>query len=173
MNSKSVTAFIGLGSNIGDRKKHLDDALEMLKKTEGISLLKVSPVYETKPVGYTQQPYFLNCVAEIQTVLPPYELLDICLDIENRLKRIRKIRWGPRTADLDILFYGNLVTDDEKLTIPHPRLHERGFVLIPMLDIAPDMYHPVFKTTIRELYGKFLKEDRKPEDVELFEGDKT
>ncbi len=148
---KYETAYIGLGSNLGDREKYVTSAIEMLSTTDGITINVVSKVYETKPVGYLQQPNFLNCVAEISTSLSPYQLLDVCMLIENELQRKRTIKWGPRTVDLDILFYGDLVMAEDKLTIPHPLLHERGFVLLPMRDIAPDFLHPKLNLTIKAL----------------------
>lgn len=165
------TAYIGLGSNMGDRLSQLAQALSLLKQTDGVKVVKISPVYETKPVGYTDQPYFLNCAAEIQTELSPHELLAVCQSIEKKLKRVRKIRWGPRTADLDILFYDDKIIDDDILKIPHPRIQERGFVLRPLMDIAPDLTHPVLKSAIRELYAKFAKNTDEAKDMALYEGD--
>lgn len=172
MTENAVTAYIGLGSNLGDRKKHLQNALKMLEIADGINLSKISPFYETKPVGYTEQPQFLNCAAEITTNLTPYELLKTCLHIEEALKRIRTIHWGPRTVDLDILFYGDLVMDDETLTIPHPRIQEREFVLVPLIDIAPGLIHPKLHLTIEELYEK-IETGSDNQNIKIFEGDET
>lgn len=148
---RSEIAFIGLGSNLGDRQQYLTNAIEMLGNAVGIIVNVVSKMYETKPVGFIDQPDFLNCAVEVSTSLSPYELLDICMLIENDLERKRIIKWGPRTVDLDILFYGDLVMAEERLTIPHPLLHERGFVLLPMRDIAPDFLHPKLNATIKDL----------------------
>jgi len=148
---KSEIAFIGLGSNLGDRHAYISNAIEILKSTQGIVVNTVSKVCETKPVGYANQPDFLNCVAEISTSLSPYELLDVCMLIENELDRKRIMKWGPRTVDLDILFYGNVLIESDRLTIPHPFLHERGFVLLPMLEIAPNFIHPKLNITIKQL----------------------
>ena len=153
----SEIAYIGLGSNLGDRQQYLTNAIELLGKTEYITVNIISKVYETKPVGYIDQPDFLNCVVEISTTLSPYELLDICMNIENDLERKRIIKWGPRTVDLDVLFYGDLVMEEERLTVPHPLLHERGFVLLPMRDIAPSFIHPKLKATITELCDRLFK----------------
>ena len=153
----SEIAYIGLGSNLGDRQQYLTNAIELLGKTEYITVNIISKVYETKPVGYIDQPDFLNCVVEISTTLSPYELLDICMNIENDLERKRIIKWGPRTVDLDVLFYGDLVMEEERLTVPHPLLHERGFVLLPMRDIAPSFIHPKLKATITELCDRLCK----------------
>lgn len=147
----SVTAYIGLGSNIGEREKNLNTAIDMLNETPGIEVLQVSSYINTAPVGYTQQPDFLNAVAEIKTKLQPDELLKICMDIESKLKRKRIIRWGPRTIDLDILLYGEQIINDENLVIPHPRMHEREFVLRPLAEIAPKAFHPVIKKTVAEI----------------------
>jgi len=147
----SEIAYIGLGSNLGDRQQYLTKAIGMLENADGIIVNVISKTYETKPVGYVDQPDFLNCVAEVITSLSPYELLDICMNIENDLERKRIIKWGPRTVDLDILFYGDLVMTEEELTIPHPLLHERGFVLLPMCDIAPEFMHPKLNLSIKEL----------------------
>ncbi|MHB1483612.1 MAG: 2-amino-4-hydroxy-6-hydroxymethyldihydropteridine diphosphokinase [Saccharofermentanales bacterium] len=171
MNRVVETAYIGLGSNMGDRISQLANALSLLKMTAGVKVVKVSPFYETKPVGYADQPYFLNCAAEIQATLSPFELLQVCQSIEKKLKRVRKIRWGPRTVDLDILFYGDKVIDDEILKIPHPRIQERGFVLKPLMDIAPGLIHPVLKATISELYAKFAESTDEAKDIVLYEGD--
>jgi len=148
---KVETAYIGLGSNLGDREKYVKDAIEMLSATDGITINVVSPLYETKPVGFTEQPNFLNCVVEISTSLSPYQLLDVCMLIESELQRARTIKWGPRTVDLDILFYGNLVMAEDRLTIPHHLLHERGFVLLPMREIAPEFIHPKLNISIKAL----------------------
>ncbi|MHB1154434.1 MAG: 2-amino-4-hydroxy-6-hydroxymethyldihydropteridine diphosphokinase [Eubacteriales bacterium] len=151
---KHEMVYIGLGSNLGDRQKHITKAIEMLKNTQGITVKTVSPIYETTPVGYSEQPDFLNCVVEIITSLSPYELLDACIFIENELGRKRTMKWGPRTIDLDILFYGELLVASDRLTIPHPLLHERGFVLLPLSDIAPDMLHPKLNVSIKALCEK-------------------
>jgi 2-amino-4-hydroxy-6-hydroxymethyldihydropteridine diphosphokinase len=152
MSLKAETAYLGLGSNMGDKQKYITDAIDMLKSTFGVKLNAASSLYETKPAGYTDQDDFLNCAVEILTTLNPIELLDVCMRIENTLERRRIIKWGPRTVDLDILFYGDLLMDSEKLSIPHPLLHERGFVLAPLMDIAPDKIHPALKISIRELH---------------------
>jgi 2-amino-4-hydroxy-6-hydroxymethyldihydropteridine diphosphokinase len=159
MNSKEAkTAYIGMGSNLGDRLQHLKDAAALLSAADGIQLKELSPVYETAPVGYTDQPDFLNCVAKLSTVLTPRELLEQCFEIENSLHRKRTVRWGPRTVDLDLLFYGEAVQDDPDLTLPHPRIQERAFVLIPLMDLAPDLIHPVFRRTIRALLQEFQEQ---------------
>ncbi len=150
--SDTVTAFLGLGSNIGDKRANLDYATERLAEIEGIEVEKVSSYCETAPVGYAEQPNFLNAVVRIKTVLTPHQLLDVCLQIEQELKRIRTIKWGPRTMDIDILLFDDLVIDDERLIIPHPYMHERGFVLEPLCEIvSEETLHPIYKKTIREM----------------------
>lgn len=165
---KHEIAYIGIGSNLGDKQKHIADAIDMLENTQGIILKVISPIYETKPVGYVEQPDFLNCVAKIRTKLLPDELLEVCMHIENELGRKRTIKWGPRTVDLDILFYGDLVLDSDRLTIPHPLLHERGFVLVPLLDVAPDMLHPKLNVSIRALCEKLNYDTERIKDQMIY-----
>ncbi|MCC5911799.1 MAG: 2-amino-4-hydroxy-6-hydroxymethyldihydropteridine diphosphokinase [Clostridiaceae bacterium] len=129
-------AYLGLGSNMGDKKKYLDDAMDFIEEHGGIKVNKVSSYYETEPVGYEEQDLFLNIVAEIDTTLEPYDLLAYCNTIEERLNRKRIIRWGPRTIDVDILLYENYTSVDDTLTIPHPRMLERNFVMVPLYEIA-------------------------------------
>lgn len=132
-------AFLSMGSNMGDKKQNIDKAVSLLDSHKEIKVLKISSYYETEPVGYTDQDWFLNIVVKISTDLDPYALLDYCHNIEQQLKRVRKIHWGPRTIDLDILLYDNVVNIDEVLTIPHPRMKERAFVMIPLHEIAPNI----------------------------------
>lgn len=156
---KEVTAYIGIGSNIGDRAARLNSSVELLNEKEGIEVTSLSSFYNTAPIGYLEQPDFLNAVVEIKTVLPASELLHICGLIEKELKRERLIHWGPRTIDLDILLYGNQIINAEHLNIPHPRMHERAFVLEPLNEINPSAIHPVFQKTVQELYEAIM-EDR-------------
>ena len=161
--------YIGFGSNIGDRLVHIQNAIHALSKTEGIILQKISSVYKTDPVGYEAQAQFLNGVAAIQTHLPPLSLLHILKDIETAIGRQHRIRWGPREIDLDILVYGDLCLQTEKLVIPHPEMHLRHFVLVPLAEIAPDLVHPVFQETIHALLEN-LEDDKsvvKKEDCVL------
>lgn len=130
-------AYIALGTNIGDRLKNIKLALFHLNNEQGIKIKAMSSIYETDPVGYEEQDPFLNMVIEVKTSLTPQQLLNICLSIEKTLGRKRIIRWGPRTIDLDILLYNDENMETENLTIPHPRMHERAFVLIPLLEINP------------------------------------
>lgn len=133
-----VQAYLGLGSNIGDRKQQLLKAIDLIGNIKGIKVTKQSSIYETAPIGYTDQPNFLNLCLEIETELSPQQLLKHCLDIEQQLHRVREIRWGPRTLDIDILLYSDNIIETDNLSIPHPRMQERAFVLIPLNDIASD-----------------------------------
>lgn len=128
-------AYISLGTNIGDRYQNLTNAITLLKESPDVELVSSSSVYETDPVGYTDQDPFLNMVIEVKTTLTPLELLDVCMNIESFLGRKRAIKWGPRIIDLDILLYNQENIESEKLFIPHPRMCERLFVLIPLLEI--------------------------------------
>ncbi|VVM31834.1 2-amino-4-hydroxy-6-hydroxymethyldihydropteridine diphosphokinase [Terribacillus sp. AE2B 122] len=132
-------AWIALGSNIAPRETYLQQAIQTLNEHAEIKLNQVSTVYETDPVGYEEQDQFLNLVAEVETSLKPMELLHVCQKIEQDLGRKRIIRWGPRTVDLDILLYSTENMNVEELTLPHPRMHERAFVLVPLAEIAPEL----------------------------------
>lgn len=146
------TVYLGLGSNLGDRRGYLDKALEELGKDNAIKVKKVSTFIETEPYGPVEQPDYLNGVAEIETILDPEELLGVVHDIEQEAGRERIIHWGPRTLDLDILFYDDRVINTEHLTIPHPEIQKREFVLQPLAEIAPFLYHPVLNKNIATLY---------------------
>lgn len=135
-------AFIGLGANQGDPVENLKAALKLMDNNPGITVIHVSSVYLTEPVGYEDQPWFHNLVAEVETELEPFELLAVLQGIENELGRVRTIRWGPRTVDLDILLYDGVQLNEEKLTIPHPRMKDRAFVMVPLAEIAPGALFP-------------------------------
>lgn len=143
--------YLGIGSNLGKRKENCIEAIRLLEENPFISVIKKSSFYETEPVGYKDQPPFINCVIEIETTLDPKKLLMVCQSIEETLGRERMRHWGPRTIDIDILLFNNKVIDEKDLKIPHPLMHERGFVLIPLLEIAPDAVHPVRKKKIKDL----------------------
>jgi 2-amino-4-hydroxy-6-hydroxymethyldihydropteridine diphosphokinase len=136
---------------MGDREGYIRSALKLLDEMPGASVISVSSFHETEPVGYTEQAKFINAVAKVETTLGAHELLGVCLGIESRLGRVRTITWGPRTIDLDILLYGEEVIDTDDLKVPHPLMHEREFVLVPLCEIAPEAYHPVLKKTAREM----------------------
>lgn len=146
-----VQAYLGLGSNIGDRKQQLLKAIDLIGNIKGIKVTKQSSIYETAPIGYTDQPNFLNLCLEIETELSPQQLLKHCLDIEQQLHRVREIRWGPRTLDIDILLYSDNIIETDNLSIPHPRMQERAFVLIPLNDIASDKKEPRLNQKIHDL----------------------
>lgn len=152
MNCNSVTAYIGLGSNIGDRKENLDNAIELLDKEREIEVIAISSYINTSPVGYYDQPDFLNAAVGIKTTLSASALLGVCNNIEKYLKRERIIHWGPRTIDLDILLFSDSIINDDILIIPHPRMHEREFVLKPLNEIAPQAFHPVLEKPVSDLY---------------------
>jgi len=131
--------FIGIGSNLGDREKNIKKALEYLRKNPHIKIEKVSSIIETEPWGYTSQPKFLNGVIKIKTILSPLDLLKFLQEVEKNLGRERKIKYGPRTIDLDILLYDDKIINSDQLKIPHPRMWEREFVLRPLLEIEPEI----------------------------------
>ena len=137
-----TTAFLGIGSNLGDREANLGQAIELLSAEDGIEVVAVSEIRETDPVGPVEQGPFLNGAVKVDTSLGPRELLDRLLSVENRLGRVRSERWGPRTIDLDLLLYGGERVDEPGLTVPHPRLHERRFALEPLLDLDPALEIP-------------------------------
>ena len=142
--------YLSLGSNMGDREGNLRAAINALPAA-GVKVLRVSPVYETEPVDYTAQAWFLNLVVEAETDLFPMQLLARTARIERALKRARTVAKGPRTIDIDILLYGSSVVRTETLQIPHPRMAERRFVLQPLVDLSPDLRHPLLQKTVREL----------------------
>lgn len=162
-------AYIGLGSNIEDRMQYLSSALDAINTSDLTRVVDVSPVYETAPVGVTDQPSFLNAVAKVQTLLPPRSLITMLLSFEKSLRRVRLKRWGPRTIDLDILFFDDLITSFEEAVVPHPRMHNRMFVLKPLSDVAPYFLHPVLGERVVQLLDK-LKEQGEVEPP-VYSGD--
>ncbi|MEW6606932.1 MAG: 2-amino-4-hydroxy-6-hydroxymethyldihydropteridine diphosphokinase [bacterium] len=141
--------YISLGSNLGDREKNIKEAIKLINSR--IKVIKTSPIYETEPIGFKEQDWFLNLVAELKTRLSPQELLAILKQIEGKLGKKIERKWGPRTIDLDILLYDDIILDLPDLQIPHKLMHARTFVLIPLSQIAPDIKHPVLNKTIKEL----------------------
>lgn len=154
--------FIGLGSNMGDRKAYLADALRLLNTSSDIKVEKTSSLYLTEPIGRFGQDWFINSVVEVSTRLTPKELLHRCQAIEDQMGRIRTMPWGPRIIDLDILLYGEEIIEDDELIIPHPHMHTRRFVLVPLVEIAPDARHPKMNKTASELLRQ-LKDNAKVE----------
>lgn len=144
-------AYIGLGSNLGNRSAHCRKAIEALAALPACSVLQTSSFYETTPVGLVEQPLFINAVVLLETKKDAHWLLRQMLAIEDAFERIRTLKWGPRSIDLDLLLFGDLIIDTPDLSVPHPLLHERRFVLKPLYEIAPDLRHPCLEKTVAEL----------------------
>ncbi|OIQ59236.1 2-amino-4-hydroxy-6-hydroxymethyldihydropteridine pyrophosphokinase [Moorella thermoacetica] len=140
--SNGELAYLGLGSNLGNREENLKQAVALLDAIAGLEVERISSWYETAPVGKADQGWFLNCVARIKTTMPARELLRAVMAVEQRLGRVRRERWGPRTIDIDILLYDDIKVTEPDLEIPHPRMLERAFVVIPLAEIAPDLLLP-------------------------------
>jgi 2-amino-4-hydroxy-6-hydroxymethyldihydropteridine diphosphokinase len=158
-------AYIGIGSNLGDKVYQCETAISDILRADQNKLLAKSSLFKTKPIGYTSQDWFVNSVIKIETDLKPLDLLRLLKDIESRLGREKTFRWGPRVIDLDILLFDEEEIEMEGLQIPHPRLQERQFVLIPLAEIDPEVIHPVLKKTIRELLEN-IKEDQGVEKIQ-------
>lgn len=144
-------AYIGLGSNLGDREGHLNEAVRRLRQLPGTTVLRVSRFHETDPIGGPVQGKFLNAALALETTLSPQPLLAELQRIETALGRTREVHWGPRTIDLDILLYDDLVLDTPTLRVPHPLMHKRLFVLAPLAEIAPEAMHPVLRKSVGQL----------------------
>lgn len=157
-------AYIALGSNLGDRFNYLKKSILLLENHEKIKVVNTSSIYETEPVGYADQDQFLNMAVQVSTSLDPLALLDVCLKIENELGRKREVRWGPRTLDLDILLYNHENIETENLTIPHPRMTERAFVILPLLEMDPNMMLPMMEEPLKS----FLKSKPDQEGVRIW-----
>ncbi|MBM3166821.1 MAG: 2-amino-4-hydroxy-6-hydroxymethyldihydropteridine diphosphokinase [Chloroflexi bacterium] len=145
-------AYLALGSNLGNRQKNLSEAFELMSGQ--VMVQEVSSIYETEPVGYEQQPFFLNVVCRVSTGLSQEKLLRLAKEIEKKLGRKSSFRNAPRPIDIDILFYDGLVMEGQELTIPHPRLTERAFVLVPLAEIAPELVHPGNGKAVRQLLAE-------------------
>lgn len=166
MNHQEVLVYIGLGSNMGNRSDYLRNGLAQIEDLDEIRVEKISSIYETEPVGYLNQEKFLNCVVQLKTSMPPLRLLAAVKEIEKKQNRRQKARWGPRTLDLDILFYGSFRMNLPELTIPHPEAHKRRFVMVPLCEISPDFKPFAGTKTISQL----LNECQDRATVEHFAG---
>jgi len=153
--SPEVVAFVGIGSNLGDPVAHCREAVERMDRSGVVRVLRKSSLYRTEPIrspeGPVNQPWFVNGVAEVRTFLEAHALLEFLQEIENRMGRIRNQKWGPRTIDLDILFYDQAIIQDEALHVPHPELHKRRFVLEPLNEIGSYMIHPLYGISVKGL----------------------
>ncbi len=155
-----MLTYIGIGSNLGDSLQNCRQGIAWVAAGPGNRLLRCSPFYSTEPLGEKNQNWFINAAAAMETHMPPRSYLDFLLSIEKRMGRERKEPWGPRVIDLDLLFYGEEMIDEEGMKIPHPRLQERRFVLVPLHDIAPDWVHPRLHKTVSQMLAE-LKEGGK------------
>jgi len=163
MSEEAVRAYLGIGGNLGNVRATFSGALVALEQSDGISIINVSPLYETPPVGGPEaQPAYLNAVIEVETGLSAQVLLQRQLEIESRFARLRTIRWGPRTLDLDLLLYGpgELVDDPPELVVPHPRLTERAFVLVPLAEMAPSLIVPGTARSVEALRDELPAPER-------------
>ena len=154
-----MICYLGLGTNLGERQKNLESAVQLLFRTSTavpphLRPLRSSSVYETAPWGHTGQPDFLNCVLEVETDLPPDQLLEHIQGVEREMGREWSIRYGPRIIDVDILFHGSQTIFQADLQVPHLRLHQRAFALVPLAELAPNLTHPVLGDTVEEMAGK-------------------
>lgn len=150
---KESIAYIGIGSNMGDRLGYIQQSVTMLSSFDGIDVLETSGFYETEPYGFKEQNWFVNAIIKIKTTLLPIDLLHACQSVEEKLGRVRGKKWGPRTIDLDILFYDNLVVSSDILTIPHPGMKDRAYCIVPMLELDENFVHPVLKKTMLQIHS--------------------
>ncbi|MGX4600644.1 2-amino-4-hydroxy-6-hydroxymethyldihydropteridine diphosphokinase [Faecalimicrobium sp. JNUCC 81] len=160
-------AYLGLGTNMGDRLEYISSACEILSNNNNIEITNKSKLYETKAWGYTDQADFLNLCLEIETSLDEYGLLKVCQEVEQKLNRERIIRWGPRTIDVDILFFNDIILNNENLSLPHPRISERAFVLIPLMDLNQNLF--IKGKVISEYLNSLTNEER--DEVKEYIGD--
>lgn len=158
--TKPVVAYIGLGANEGDPRRQVEEAIARLAATEEIELLQASSFYLNPPLGPADQPWYVNAVIQVRTRLTPEELLRVLHRVEQELGRVRRERWGPRVIDLDLLLYDGVILSGPDLTLPHPEMHRRSFVLAPLAEIAPQAWHPTLQKTASELLEKLDPRDR-------------
>ena len=151
------TAYVALGSNLGDKEANLRKALELLQE-RGVEIVKTSTFISTEPYGVTDQPQFLNGVCEVRTSLVPLALLHTLLEIEQEMGRVRLRHWGERNIDLDLLLYEDVVLDTEELKLPHPDMQNRDFVLLPLAEIAPELVYPLLTKSIKELKEELIEQ---------------
>jgi len=164
---KPVIAYVGLGANLGEPKKQLQEALKLLNAADEVEVNRVSTFYRNPPLGPENQPWYVNAVARVRTRLGPEELLRLLQQIETDLGRVRGERWGPRVIDLDLLLYNGEVIFTPELVVPHPQMHRRVFVLVPLAEIAPLAWHPVLHKSARELLAEL--EAAEPVEIRLME----
>ncbi|OGP72470.1 MAG: 2-amino-4-hydroxy-6-hydroxymethyldihydropteridine diphosphokinase [Deltaproteobacteria bacterium RBG_13_60_28] len=157
---KPVIVYVGLGANLGDPRRQLEEALARLAAVEEVEVLKVSRFYLNPPLGPPEQPWYVNAVAQFRTRLEPEELWRALRQVERNLGRVRGERWGPRIIDLDLLLYNGVIMSGPDLTLPHPEMHRRAFVLAPLAEIAPQAWHPVLEKTVGELLADLPEDDR-------------
>ena len=165
--SRKTRVFIGAGANLGEPVRRIREALDELEKSPGVKLSGVSSLYRTQPMGPVEQPPFVNAVFLLEYGMSAQSLLALLLEIEQKMGRVREERWGPRVIDLDLLFYGEDIIEEPGLEVPHPRLHERRFVLAPLAEIAPDFVHPVIDKSVSELLSGLPAGDFWVEKLEL------
>jgi len=157
----TVTAYIGLGSNLGDRGANVLTAIAELGKVPGVEVVQVSSMMDNPAVGGPEgSPAFLNAVAEIETSLASHSLMDQLLEVERKMGRVRKMKWEPRIIDLDLLLYGDAIISTDELMVPHPLMHERKFVLVPMAEIAPEVVHPAMRMTMKGLLDDLVQREQ-------------
>jgi 2-amino-4-hydroxy-6-hydroxymethyldihydropteridine diphosphokinase len=165
-NSPDQVAYLGIGSNLGDPAENCRKALERIAGCGSVRVLRKSSLYRTEPVGVADQPWFVNAAIEVRTSLEAHALFDLLQGIETEMGRVRLQKWGPRTIDLDILFYDQAIIRDEVLVVPHPELHKRRFVLEPLNEIAPYLIHPLYGISVKGLLDR-LSDPGVVERIEL------
>ncbi|MDI6852821.1 MAG: 2-amino-4-hydroxy-6-hydroxymethyldihydropteridine diphosphokinase [Deltaproteobacteria bacterium] len=157
---KPVIAYIGLGANLGEPRRQVEEAIRRLDEAEEVEVLKASRLYLTPPLGPPGQPWYVNAAVKVKTRLTPEELLRVLIGIERAMGRVRGERWGPRLIDLDLLLYNGEVIAGPELTVPHPEMHRRAFVLAPLAEISPEARHPVLNKTAAELWAELDAAER-------------